>query len=378
VLHISVNGKPINIAQELELYKSDRKKSMLISPEDEISISGPMMVDGEKQTNHPDKSRQQAMNIRTRFFFEFFLSGTYIPSELLVPGQESSFARSEFPTASGKLNIRGVYGLRMKYDENGEVLRNKHNQTLSENIEEVLLREIVIYENLDRSDPKFQQKLWKYYAIQIKALQIAGFLQDERTLNKSAVNINRVIPYYDPSNVSELFASYIQTKKKEIHAENKRLSEIKNFISIRTLPGDTYRQIFTSISRYVSTLGEAGERYPHMQELSQLQDYKKRIFVERFLAQANYDTEFNARKFLENPKPYKSFILSLESLESLLVDIADISYTPDFPWISETDKRVIELVTMDESHRKMLANILAVESYGDSGKTISRKTLKKM
>lgn len=115
-------------------------------------------------------------------------------------------------------------------------MRNRNYQALSENIEEVLLREIVGYENLNPDDPKFGEKLRRYYAIQIKALQIAGFLQDENTLNRSAVNINRAIPYYDPSNVNEIFSSYIRMKKQEMQAENKRLAEIKNFIDIRTLP----------------------------------------------------------------------------------------------------------------------------------------------
>lgn len=257
-------------------------------------------------------------------------------------------------------------------------MRNKNSQTLSENIEEVLHREIIGYENLNPDDPKFTEKLRRYYAIQIKALQIAGFLQDENTLNRSAVNINRAIPYYDPSNVSEVFSSYIRMKKQEMQDENTRLAEIKNFINIRTLPGDTYRQIFSSIVKYTISLGEAGQSYPHIRELSRLQDYKKRVFVERFLKSASHEKEFDARKFLESPKPYKAFILSLDTLESILGEMADISYLPSFPWLSEVDQKVIELVTSDESYRQMLGNILAKESYGDSGDMFSRKNLKKL
>lgn len=102
---------------ELDLYKTKGKKGLFISPEDSVEISGAMMVDGEKQSTHPDPSRQNAMNIRTRFFFEFFLSGAYRPTELLVPGVESSFSRHDFPNQVGELKIKGMYGLRMKYDE---------------------------------------------------------------------------------------------------------------------------------------------------------------------------------------------------------------------------------------------------------------------
>lgn len=106
----------MDVMHELEIYKADRKKSISVFPEDSIEISGPMMIDGEKQTTHPDISRQIAMNIRTRFFFEFFLSETYFPSELLIPGKTSSYARREFSNHAGKLKIKGIYGLRMKYN----------------------------------------------------------------------------------------------------------------------------------------------------------------------------------------------------------------------------------------------------------------------
>lgn len=100
--------------------------------------------------------------------------------------------------------------------------------------------------------------------------------------------------------------------------------------------------------------------------------------MERFLKSASRDGEFDARKFLENPKPYKTFILPLDSLESILGEIADIGYLRIFPWMRETDQKVIELVTSDTSYRQMLGNILAVESYGDSGEMFSRKNLKKI
>ena len=83
LLQIKVNGVPLNIIQEL--YVQDPKTRTMVSPEDRIEISGPMMVDGEKQPNHADPSRRETMNGRTRFFFEFFLSDVYIPTELLVP-----------------------------------------------------------------------------------------------------------------------------------------------------------------------------------------------------------------------------------------------------------------------------------------------------
>ncbi len=75
-----------------------------------------------------------------------------------------------------------------------------------------------------------------------------------------------------------------------MHAENQRLSEMKSFIEIRTLPGDTYGQIFASIIKYIGTLGDTEKTYPYIGELSRLEDYKKRIFVERFLANASRES----------------------------------------------------------------------------------------
>lgn len=360
-----------------EYYKENKKTRLIVSPEDRVEISGPIMIDGEKQATHPDISRHERMNGRTRFFFEFFLSGTYIPTELLVPGKTSSYARRDFPHHASELVVKGAYSLSMKYDTQGEPMRDKNNQILSENIEEVLLREIVKYENLNPDDPKFKEKLRAHYSLQIKALQIAGFLQDENTLNRSAVNINRALPYFDPKNISKIFALYIRDKKQEIHAENQRLSEMKAFINIQSFPGDTYGQIFASIIKYTETLGDAGKAYPYIGELARLEDYKKRIFVESFLA-ATRGKEFNAKEFLDNPKPYKTFILSLDELESISRDIVEMSYTANFPELRDVDKEVIRLATLDESYRNMLSNILAVESYGETNGLFSRRNLKKL
>jgi hypothetical protein len=378
LLHIKINGESVDIMKELDIYKSNKSKGMMVLPDHVFEITGPMMVDGEKQWTHSDVSRQKYMNIRTRFFFEFFLSQSYLPTELLSPGNNSSYLLWDQSKHVKDLKIPGVYGLNIKYDEHGEFQRNKHNQVLSESIDEVLKREIVKYEKLDPTDPKFQEKVRFHYSLQIKALQIAGFMQDENTLNKSAVNINRAIPYYSPSNISQVFSAYIKDKRQEIHAENGRLSEMRNYITIRTLPGDTYRQIFSSIIKYTSTLGKTAERYPNVRELSRLQDYKKHLFVERFLSAAIRESGFAARKFLENPQPYKSFVLSLESLESLSGEVLEISYTENFPWLREVDQKVINLVTTDESYRHMLSNILAVESYGETGGIFSRQNAKKI
>lgn len=374
-LHIKINGKNVDIMDEY--YKQNKKDRLIVSPEDRVEISGPMMIDGEKQATHSDVSRQEIMNGRTRFFFEFFLSGIYLPTELLVPWEESSYKRRDFPSDVSKLTVKGAYSLRMKYDAKGKPMRDKNNQILAENIEEVLLREIVTYEKLNPDDPEFKEKLRGHYALQIKALQIAGFLQNENTLNKSAVNINRTIPYFDAKNIKDVFTHYIKDKKQERHAKDKRLSSIKTFIDIQSFPGDAHSQIFAAIIKYIETLGDTGKAYPYIAELARLEDYKKRIFMERFLL-ASRESWFDAREFLKSPKPDESFRLQLDVLNGLSRDISEITYTEKFSGLRPVDQKVIELATSDVSYRNMLSNILAVESYGDTNGLFSRRNLKKL
>jgi len=106
MLHIKVNGKSLNIPQELAAYKKDKKNPIKIFPEDIITISGPMMVDGGKQSNHADISRQNTMNIRTRFFFEFTISEVYLTTKIIVPGKGSAYARKEFSGTSNTLQVK--------------------------------------------------------------------------------------------------------------------------------------------------------------------------------------------------------------------------------------------------------------------------------
>lgn len=92
LIHLKVNGANVDLAAEFKLPISKRMK---ITPEDTIEITGPMMIDGLHMFNS-DGDRAGKMNTRTRFFFEFAVSGVFLPTELLEPGETSSFRKEKF------------------------------------------------------------------------------------------------------------------------------------------------------------------------------------------------------------------------------------------------------------------------------------------
>ena len=81
LVHLKVNGKSIDIAQEFTKPQNKRTK---ILESDIVEISGPMMIDGVHMVNS-DPDRRKNMNSRTRFYFEFLSSGVLLPTEVLEP-----------------------------------------------------------------------------------------------------------------------------------------------------------------------------------------------------------------------------------------------------------------------------------------------------
>jgi len=55
-----------------------------------------MMIDGVHQDNHNDPDRREFMNSRTRFFWELASTQRLYFSELLEPGKDSSFRKTDF------------------------------------------------------------------------------------------------------------------------------------------------------------------------------------------------------------------------------------------------------------------------------------------
>ena len=117
---------------------------------------------------------------------------------------------------------------------------------------------IVEREAFEKLDPEskdyraqYDALIQKYYGLQIKALQMMGFLESEDRLNPGAAVINRAIPYYDTANISKTYTQYINAVKTKRVAENKEVAPYIEYLDIQTLPGDDYGKIFARIVKYL-------------------------------------------------------------------------------------------------------------------------------
>lgn len=250
LIHLKINGKSVDIAQEIGKKKSDMLR---VNPDDTIELSGPMMIDGVHMATSSDPDKRENMNSRTRFFFELVAMGDLLPTEILEPGAKSTFRKDGFERITDALKVKGTYDLRHGRDASGNFLHAKNGKKSSENIEEVLRKQIPIFEKeafekLDTTDPKYSEKyealFAKYYRAQIKALQMMGIMENESHLNPSGTNINRPIPYFDTENISAVHKSYIASVKTNKLTQNKEVAPYIEFVDIQFYPGDTYGNIF--------------------------------------------------------------------------------------------------------------------------------------
>ena len=83
MVEVEVNGKKLDMEAELAAFKSG-KPLTVVSPSDNVRLTGPMMLDGEKQATSDEPERRARMNARTRFFYEFAAT-IYLPTEVLSP-----------------------------------------------------------------------------------------------------------------------------------------------------------------------------------------------------------------------------------------------------------------------------------------------------
>lgn len=349
LIHIKVNWQRILLDMEARNYQKGLS-TIFVKPETKIEISGPMMIDWEHQLNSPDKDRQKKMNSRTRFFFEFMIPGTYLATELLEPGKNSSFRKTEFGKPSDKFEVKWVYDVRRW-----------------ETVEKALKAKIIIFEKLNPKDPKFTSKLNYIYGLQIKALKIAGFLQDEQNLNPGAFKINRVIPYYDLGNIEKVFSAYIKDKKHTIRETQEQLKEIKNFVSVDVFPWDTEYHVF---DRLKSSLVWANiKKYPHVDNIADLNYFQQKKLIKTLL-EWFYDRN---RHIIS----WKKLVVSFTKLDEVLQNISKESFVAA-PRLNNIDEFVIENVSKIKQNQNLMKNILHNELYSDdtNNSIISRKFIK--
>lgn len=371
IVKVSINGSPVDLAGEFAKPAQERTK---VSPEDRVEFSGPLMVDGMHRI-HPDADKRENMNARTRFFFEFAVTDTFYPTEIIEPGESSSFARTGFENPASGLKVKGTYDLRYKRDENGAIVRDRKGRPMSENLAEVIARNVPLFEKeafakLDPADPQYSEKhaalVSRYYSLQIRALQLSGFIQDENTLNPGATNLNRPIPYFAPEGISEAFAGHVKQAKAARRAENAETQAFREFVRIELFPGDTYATVFSNLAAYVGDSRSHFAKYPNLAFLSGLNDLQKKDFLIKVLGGAmKTGNAPDAASLLENRiRAGGKYLVTYASINAAVGELREAATRPSIaPVLRTADSAALSLAVPFVQNRALVERALYVESY---------------
>lgn len=371
IVNVSINGQKVDLAAE---FAKPEKERMKVSPDDRVEFSGPLMVDGMHRI-HPDADKRENMNARTRFFFEFAVTDTFYPTEIIEPGKDSTFARTAFENPASGLKVKGTYDLRYKRDEGGQIVRDKRGRPLSENLAEVIARNVPIFEKetfdkLDKNDPKYAEKyaalVSKFYAAQIRALQLAGYVQDENTLNPGATNLNRPIPYFASEGVGEKFAGHVRQAKAERRTQNAETHAFREFVRVELFPGDTYATVFSNLAAYVGDSRSHFAKYPNLAFLSGLNDLQKKDFLVRVLGEAlKTNSAPAADSLLENRiRAGGKYLVTYAAIDAAIRDLREAATRPSIaPVLRTGDVAALSLAVPFAQNRALVERALYVESY---------------
>lgn len=346
MIHVKLDWKEIDLAKELENFKM-WKSSIFVKSDSKISFSWPMMVDWEHQY-YKWEDRKNKMNARTRFLFEFVVPQTYLATELLEPWENSSLRKEKFWKYSDNFSVWWVYDIRRK-----------------ESVEDKIKEKIILYQNLNPNDPEFTNKLNYHYWLQIKALQISWFLQDEAKINPGAFKINREIPYFNPENIDEVFSSYVKAKKTTIKETQEMLKDVKKYVSLDIFPWDVSHMIF---NRLKSQLEGSSINKEILENINNLNYFSQKRFIDSILKSV-YDKNWKL-------KPWKKLIISFDLIEKKLNNFYDESYI-ETPELKERDNYIIENTTKFKRNQDIMKNIIFNEIYWWEDKKTATKFLKK-
>lgn len=327
----------------------------VINKDDKIKIKSPMMIDWEKQSNSNESDRKNNMNGRTRFYFEF-LSSDYLPTEMLVPWEDSSFSKENLSPKLEWLNVIWIYDLR-----EWENLKNK----LREHIKNYFEKTKTNWNKL--SEDQKNLEINNEYSNQIMALQLAWFTQDWVTPNKWATNINRAIPFFDTSNIKELHNKHIESKRKEFLDYNRKNSDIKWFILLPVFYWDTEKKIFRNLQEYITNYipnkWEEKSENNNLYKIKSLNDFQISNFMLLLKSKLN----------IKDLEPNKVFVLKISEINEVIWDIdkpsellnEDPNLSINQIKVNEMQKDVMNRYIPNEYNRSLANIILRIESWDD-------------
>lgn len=388
IIDFEVNWEKIDLYSELQKPESER---IQISPDDQIKISWPVLMDWFHDSNSDNAYISENNHLRTMFYFEFVTIGTYSPSELLLPNdnlRERHWWEWKYDYLTNELDITNLYYLKkdesltmklkeailkyefwmfdeLKFDEYEVELMNQvenfpkwSRERASYNFDLINYREQRInslVESLDAS------QLWQFYweyQNQIKGLQLMWYMQSEWELNPGTVNINSPIPYFNTSNVSDIYSEYIDLKKDEIlntYIQNPNLStrEVELFFFPWDNITTTFNQLQEKLSLYT-------DQYPNFDKLERLDLLKRLKFVDVIIDRFSNDSWIDLTAWVV--PSMTSIDIPLEFINEVLDEILQESFVEPTQ-TSELDSTIIETISSNREEYDILSHILVHESY---------------
>lgn len=349
LIHLKINGNNIDLVSELKKKPSEQTQ---VTPDDMFEITGPMMIDGLHMYN-ADAERVRKINARTRFFFEFAVSDKFLPTELLEPNETSSFRNLQLNDVAQHIRVKANYGL-------------KQWETLEDKLKELIpIFEKQAFEWKKIGTPEYQALLHYYYGMQIKALQMTGYLENEKQLNPFARNVNRIIHYYDVKWIPWLYSKYIEsTKENRVEAVQEK-AQFRDFLDVQFFPWDTAKTIFSRIETYLEPYLWRLE-YPNLDKISGLNDFLKMMFLQKFIqASIKSDKKLQDTQVLQNQFPsWVKCILHLRDVDRLLKEVYEYSSFTEYAGrLSPDDNKIIDILGLNGQQSSFIKSAMLVESY---------------
>ncbi len=373
LIHLSINGKPVSLKEE---WKKPKKEQIQISPEDQISLSGPLMVDGWHLANSEDKDERANMNARSRFFFELIGTGKLLPTELIEPNKESIFRRESYNNPASWLKTKWVYDLRFAREADGSFKRDTHGRKISENIESVLKTVIPQFEkeafaNLDltkEEDRKlYEERLQAFYSRQIKALELSGYLQSETELNNGSTNVNRSIPYFETTGVNTLFREYVQSAREKQWKQALETAPFRSHIEYTVFPGDSSGTIINGIMKELRLKIWQSGKYENISLVEGMNLIFSRALVEKIIDQSlRTHSQITGKDVLAGKAPMGFHVkIHLNDVNALLAEMkGQIQDTTSVDSILKPhDRSLLDVAIQNPYNRSLVKQVLVLESY---------------
>ncbi len=396
LINIYVNWKKINLSNELKLAKDERFK---INYTDKIRIEWAIVWDWfhDVISKNPEISKEN--NFRTMFFFEPLLIDSYTFSEVLENHGLEKNTKSDFTTeVIDELKIANLYDLKFweklstkvkeailrywfnKEDElkitNEELLLAKsiksnisNNEKRELNFKLIQIREKKIQATIWLLSNKERRKFNLEYKNQIKGLELYWYMQNEWKVNPWTTNINAPIPFFNTSNIEDIFKVYIDHKRQEFRVLQNENTD-KEFITVLFLEWDNSTIIYNEIYELLKI---NINKYQNFSLLLWLNELQRRYFLDKIIDQksSNKNVDVSNWKIPSNTK----IIIWLDEINNLLEIIKKQSFITKIK-VSELDETIIDLVGNTETEKDIMRQKIAQEGYMNENRIAKRIVLK--